>query len=225
MTFGIVTLIWHDRGPLFSYVAAAAQILGGIAIQFRRTARAGAAVLGMTYLVFALLCVPRIIAKPQVYDSWGNFFEPFSLAIGAAIVAARASSFGSKTTALVARTLFGCCVASFALEQAVYLDATARLVPKWIPPSQQFWAIATTAFFALAAVALVTNRVPLLAARLLTSMIVGFGLLVWVPMLLSNPHSHGNWSEFADTFAIAGAAWILADVLGGRGAATSSWHK
>ena len=46
-------------------------------------------------------------------------------------------------------------------------------------------------------------------------MIVIFGILVWLPLLLSDPHSHTNWSETAETFAIAGTAWILADLLGG----------
>ena len=52
------------------------------------------------------------------------------------------------------------------------------------------------------------------AARLLTLMLVLFGLVVWVPLLLSAPRNSGNWSEFAETFAIAGATWILADLLG-----------
>ncbi len=82
--------------------------------------------------------------------------------------------------------LLGVCVASFTLEQAFYLGATASLVPKWLPPSQMFWAVATTVAFALAAVALLTNRKALPATRLLTMMIVGFGLLVWVPLLVSN---------------------------------------
>ena len=107
----------------------------------------------------------------------------------------------------------GICTASFTLEQAVYLGATAHLVPKWLPPGQMFWAVATTVLFALAAVALLTNRMTLLAARLLTMMLVTFGLLVWVPLLLSNPRSYTNWSENTETFAIAGAAWILADLL------------
>jgi len=76
-----------------------------------------------------------------------------------------------------------------------------------------FWAVATTALFALAAVALVANRMALLASRLLTMMVVSFGLLVWVPLLVSDRHNHTNWSEGAETFAIAGATWILADLL------------
>src|SRR5260370_29658865 len=110
--------------------------------------------------------------------------------------------------------LLGVCVTSFTLEQAVYLHATASLVPKWIPPSQMFWAAATTVLFALAAVALLTNRMALLATRLLTMMLVLFWLLVWVPLLLSDPRSHTNWSETAETFSIAGTGWILADILG-----------
>src|SRR5713101_4990258 len=109
---------------------------------------------------------------------------------------------------------FGICAASFTLEQAFYLGPTASLVPKWIPPSQMFWAVTTTVLFALAAVALLANRMALLATRPLTMMLVIFGLLVWVPLLLSAPHNHTNWSETAETFAIAGAAWILADLRG-----------
>jgi hypothetical protein len=106
------------------------------------------------------------------------------------------------------------CAASFTLEQAFYLNATANLVPKWLPPSQMFWAVTTTVLFALAAVALLTNRIALLATRLLTMMLVIFGLVVWVPSVLSDPHNHANWSETVETFAIAGAAWILADLHG-----------
>jgi hypothetical protein len=214
---GLITLAWHDSHqlPYIVYAASAALIFGGAAIQVRRTARTGAAVLGAAYLVFALLCVPGIVAAPQIYNSWGNFFEQFSLLTGAAIVYARLSLVWSlEALPRIGRILFGICVASFALEQGIYLGATASLVPKWIPPSQMFWAVTTTVFFALAALALLANRMALLAARLLTVMVVSFGLLVWVPLVLSDPHNHTNWSENAETFVIAGAAWILADLLG-----------
>src|ERR1700733_541120 len=102
LVFGLITLIWHNYkdwdqlryilnatdGPVFVYAVAAAQIFGGVAIQFRRTANTGALVLGAVYLVFALLCVPRIVTAPQIYDRWGNFFEQFSLVTGAALVLA-----------------------------------------------------------------------------------------------------------------------------------------
>jgi hypothetical protein len=217
---GLITLAWHDyngwhQPRYLLYAAAAALILGGAAIQFHRTAKTGAVLLAAVCLVFTLQCVPGIVAQPQIYNSWGNFFEQLSLVTGAAIVYAHLSSAWSQETLhLSGRILLGICAASFTLEQAIYLGATASLVPKWLPPSQTFWAVTTTVLFALAAVALLTNRMALLATRLLTVMVVSFGLLVWIPLLLSDPHDHTNWSEAAETFAIAGTAWILADLLG-----------
>src|SRR6202049_4533590 len=172
LAFGLITLAWPDidnwlqlryiwnaqDGRIFVYAAAAAQIFGGAAIQFHRTAKTGAVVLGAVYLVFALLCVPRIVAKPQIYNSWGNFFEQFSLVTGAAIVyAGLSTAWSGETLGRIGRILLGVCAASFALEQAVYLGPTATLVPKWLPPSQMFWAVTTTVLFALAAVALLTH--------------------------------------------------------------------
>jgi len=211
---GLVGLVWHDHNPVFVYAAAAAQIPGGAALQFGRSAKVGAVVLGAVYAVFALMLVPPIVAKPRVFDPWGDFFEQFTLVIGAAIVYARFSSLWKlETLKRAGRILLGVCVISFAIYQAVHLDFTASLVPKWLPPNQMFWAVATTVAFALAAVALLANTMALLATRLLTLMLAIFGLLVWVPLLVSNPHSHTNWSETVLTFAIAGAAWILADLL------------
>ena len=129
--------------------------------------------------------MPPIVATPQVYDPWGNFFEQFALVTGAAIVYARLSSaWAPEMLNRIGRILLGICAVSFALYQAVHLDVTANLVPKWFPPSQMFWAVTTTVAFALAAVALLANRLALLATRLLTMMLVIFGLLVWVPLLL-----------------------------------------
>jgi hypothetical protein len=230
LAFGLVTLVWPESydwlqphlwnvrdGRVFAYVVSAAQIIGGAALQFRRTCRAGAAALGAVYLIFVALCVPRIVAKPQTYDSWGNFFEQFSLASGAALAYARPSSVGaSQTLQRIGRILLGMCSASFAIEQAVHLDATATLVPKWLPPTQIFWAVVTTILFLLAAASLLANRLALLATRLLTTMLLILCTLVWLPLLFSDPHAHTNWTETFESFGIAGAAWILADLLGER---------
>src|SRR5437899_11865790 len=101
LAIGLTTLAWHNYNDWHQprylvHAAAAALIFGGAAIQFRRTAKAGAAVLGAVYLVFALRCVPGIVAAPRIYNSWGNFFEQFSLVAGAAIVSAHLSSAWSR---------------------------------------------------------------------------------------------------------------------------------
>lgn len=220
--FGVCALAFHDFAGLqqlkalgdahhheiLTYVVAAVIILGGAAVQVPGTARAGAAALGIVYFFFALLGVPAIVEHPLVYNSWGNFFEQFSLAAPAAIL------YGPRL-ARIGYYAFGICVISFGLEQLFYLSATAGFVPKWIPPGQTFWAIATTVAFFLAAVALLTGIRARLAAGLTTAMLLGFGLLVWVPALFADAHSFVNWSEGIETLAIAGAAWVVADFLSG----------
>jgi hypothetical protein len=216
---GIVTLVWHNSqvGHQTHYLilaVAIAQVAGGVLIQFRTVAKAGALILGAAYLVTSIQCVPQIISAPQVYNNWGNFFEQFSQFTGAGLVyASLASIWSPRTLCRIGCILLGICTVSFALEQVFYLGATVSFVPKWIPPSRMFWAIATTVFFALAALALISNIQALLAARLLTIMIVSFGVLVWAPILVAHAHDQGNWSETAENYAIAGAVWILADLL------------
>src|SRR5258708_38460916 len=146
LAIGLIMLAWHvyndwHQPRYLVHAAAAALIFGGAAIQFRRAAKAGALVLGAVYLVYALLCVPGIVAKPQIYNSWGNFFEQFSLVTGAAIVYARLSSAWSRETLnRIGRILLGICAASFTLEQAIYLHPTATLVPHLLPPIHHLFA-------------------------------------------------------------------------------------
>lgn len=80
VAFGIITLVWRDvnnwqqilalgnvhHREILVYFAAAVQIFGGIAIQWSRTARVGAVVLGSIYLIFGLLWVPCIVTEPRV---------------------------------------------------------------------------------------------------------------------------------------------------------------
>lgn len=212
--------IWQDLGHLsrhavLIYTAAAVQILGGLAIQSRKTARLGAILLAAISLIFLLFCIPPIAAQPLVYFNWGNFFEVFSQIAAPLIVFATVERIDSSpsTTARLGYLFFALCVVSYTLSQLFYLRLTASLVPRWILPGQMFWSIATTVAFGLAAIALLSGRCALLASRLLTAMLIGFALLVWLPMLISNPHSFVNWSEAAQTVAIAAAAWIVADFL------------
>jgi hypothetical protein len=227
--FGVIALMWHDldtwqslhpiwRLPLGSVGGAclmAAQIAGGIAMQHPRTARLASIILGVVYLLFSLACVPSIIDAPNLFERYGgSFFQQFSLLCGAIALyaatqtdAARAVTFGR-----LARLGLGVSAISFTLSQILYLRLTADLVPKWIPPNQMFWAILTTIAFALAALAILINRQARLATRLMTLMLGLFGMLVWIPRLIAHPEAHSNWSEFALTVLIAGAAWMVADL-------------
>src|SRR6202051_2533516 len=115
LAHGLITLAWHasNEGHQLRYVvyaAAAALIFGGAAIQFPRTAKAGAAILGAASLVFVLTGVPGIRAAPQIYNSGGTSFEQFCLLSGAAIIYARLSSkWPPETLNRTGRILLGIC--------------------------------------------------------------------------------------------------------------------
>jgi uncharacterized membrane protein len=228
--FGIVTLSWHAFNVLqqaqalgsaphraaLMYIVAIIEILAGLAILWPTTARAGALTLGILFSLLALSWIPGIVAKPNVYYTWGAFFYVFSKAAGALIVYAtfgRSTSLQLSKLAQFACISFALCLISFAIEQIEFLAHTAELVPKWIPPGQNFWAWATTFAFFLAAIALLFRRLDLLAAQLTAVMLILFELLIWLPVCFGNVHNLFNWSENLDNLAIAGAAWIAADYL------------
>ena len=192
-------------------IAFSIELAGGVMLLLPRSVRAGSIALGAIYALFALLWIPMILATPLIYDRWGNLFEQLSLFSGAALL--YATAIGSARLARAAYYGFGVCVVSFTLEQAIYLQGTAGFVPKWIPPGQMFWAVATTAAFALAAIALLTGFQARLASRLTTAMIVGFGVLIWIPAPFGDPHALTNWAGIAENFGICGSAWIIADYL------------
>jgi hypothetical protein len=230
--FGVIALMWHDtdtwqnlsqlwRLPLGTIIGGClmtAQIAGGIALQHPRSVHLASVVLGVIYSLFSLACIAAIVAAPGVFAQYGSFFEQFSLLSGAIALYAATETNAAKALLFgrLARLGLGVSAISFTLGQVVYLRFTAQLVPKWIPPSQMFWAILTTVAFALAALAILLNRQAQLATRLMTLMLALFGILVWIPRLIAHPAAHGNWSEFALTFLITGAAWMVADLLSAR---------
>ena len=227
---GVITLAWRDldawqqvmplgripHAQIFLYIAGAIQLLGGVVIQWPPTRRIGALSLGSIYLIFTLLWVPEIVAAPLIINNWGSPLEQFSVVSAALMVCGAMSSNNPRSGQRLARigyACFGVCVISFAVEQVGYFSATVALVPKWIPPGRSFWAIATTIAFGFAAVAQLSERFALLALRLLTIMLLGFGFLIWVPAVVSDPHKLPNWTEHNLNLAIAGAAWIATDFL------------
>lgn len=208
---------WQLPGvAAFIVVTSLAQMIGGAAMLLTKTSGLGAGILGIVYLVFSLTFVPGIVAQPGVYASWGNVFYQLALVAGAMLAYGTASPSPAHTARLCrgAVVLFGLCNISFAIEQVEFLARTVSLVPAWIPPNAMFWAIATTIAFALAGISLAAGCKSLLASRLLASMLVLLGVAVWIPILIADPRSRSNWSEGIETFAIAGVAWMVADVLG-----------
>jgi uncharacterized membrane protein len=230
IALGLVGLRWGDFASVWqpvpttmphrtalAYVAALALVLGGAATLDRRTARIGAMALGVVYLGVAVPWLRRVVHYPQLSGTWLGFLEQFSLVVGAMVAwvlaehhsAERAPSTVRAIT--LCRSLLGVCALSFGIAHFTAIPQTAAMVPRWLPPNQSFWAVVTGVCHLLAGGALLTGIQALLAARLLTVMLLGFGALVWAPMLAANAGVHMTWAGNAVNLAIAGAAWVVAD--------------
>ena len=202
------------REPL-AYLTAFIELAAGLALLWRRTARAGAMTLTAVYSVFTLLWVPSALQNLGNYDPIGNVFEEFSLVAAGLVLCAIFSPPGSS----IARRrrffvlLFGICPISFGIVHIIDMPGLLGAIPGWLPPTRMFWAYATTVGFFGAAVAILTGIMAPLASRLLTAEIVIFELLFWIPKIFPAQRNHFNWAGNAISIAIAGAAWVVSDSI------------
>ena len=232
VALGLVGLAWGDFATVWqpvqalpfalphrttlAYVAAACLLSAGVAIQWRRSAPAGLLVLAILYFIFALLWLPRVVGYPHIFGTWGGFLEQMALVAAAVVVYASLAAHDSASpsrTARIGRLSFGVCVLSFGLGHFFAIPQTAGMVPGWMPPGQQFWAVATGVAHLLAGLSILTGVLDVVGSRLLTLMLAAFGALVWAPALFAQPREHTVWAGNAINLAMVGAAWVVADAI------------
>ncbi|MDE2492415.1 MAG: hypothetical protein KGL97_00805, partial [Alphaproteobacteria bacterium] len=137
-----------DRAVL-AYAAGAFMLVAGAAVAWRRrTATWGAAALAAYYvLVVVILMNGRAaLAHYAVYGTYEGLAEQLAIAAGGLIVYAAGAGIDAALAARLTRlgrVAFGICALIFGGAHFVYMNLTAPLVPKWLPPSQEFWAYAT----------------------------------------------------------------------------------
>jgi hypothetical protein len=206
-----------DR-TILAYAAAGFLLVAGAAVLWRRTAAWGAAALTAYFgLVVAVLMDGRVIlAHPAEYGAYSGAAEELALAAGALVVYAQTARIDPARAARLTRIgqmAFGVCAVLFGGAHFFYMNLTAPLVPKWLPPSQVFWGYATGVAHIAAGLAILTGVRARLAAILLTVMYASFSLLVHIPLLLSDRANHFYWTENVLNLALIGVAWIMADSL------------
>ena len=201
---------------VLAYVAAGFLLAAGAAVQWRRTAAGAAAALTvyLALVVVVLMNGPVVLAHPAEFSAYFGAVEQLSLAAGSLIAFAAASRIDATRATRLTRAgqgVFGLCALYFGAAHFLFMNLTAPLVPKWLPPSQVFWGYATGVGFVAAGAALLSGVQATLAAVLLTAMLASFALLVHGPMLLADPASPVNWTEAALNFVITGVAWMVAE--------------
>lgn len=209
---------------VLAYATALFMFAAGAAIIWRRTAAWGAAALAGYYaLIVVVLMGGRVLlAHYGQFGAYSGSAEQLAIAAAALIVYAANAALDPARAARLTRAgqvAFALCVLLFGGAHFVYLELTAPLVPRWLPPGPQFWAYATGLAQIAAGLAILTGRSSRLAARLLTAMYASFTFLVHLPMLFAAPASRMTWSENALNLALTGAAWVVADSLAAAGTA------
>ena len=232
MAMGALSVAWGDfvtgqSAPeglpyrsLLAYAAGAVMIATGALVQFRRTATASAAAVIAYFMLVVMIVMDGadLLTHWTVYGEYESAAEQFAIAAAALIVFAshaKINEVPARRLTRVGQVVFGLCAIVFGGAHFAYMNLTVPLVPKWLPPSQVFWAYATGIGHIAAGIAILTGIQSRLAAILLTAMYAGFQVMVHLPMLVADPSSHYICGENAINLALTGAAWMVADSLAG----------
>lgn len=239
---GVLNLVWRefeaahepiqalgDHIPfqqVLAFVGAIWLIVGGLAILWPRTARAGAIACAVIYFIFTAFWLVRLHSathflgySPKVIIGvLSGAAQQLILVAGAVIVYAAACDGSSRRLRLdsIARWIFGLCSIDFGLAHITGVQVTATFVPTWIPLGGTFWAILTGICFVLAGLAVLLRIQDGLAARLLALMLLVFSALMLAPKVFASPRDHIVWGSNAYNLAAVGAVWILAESLASR---------
>jgi uncharacterized membrane protein len=207
---------WFPDRTILAYAVAGFMLAAGAGLAWRRTAAWAAGALAAYYGVVVVLLMDgrMIVRNATTFLAYSNTAEQVAILAGALIVfagAARIEPAQARRLTRGAQIAFGICAVLFGAAHFAYMNMTAPLVPKWLPPSQAFWGYATGVAHIAAGLAIISGVRARLAAILLTVMYASFTPLVHIPLFLANPHNPGNWAENATNLVLAGAAWVVAD--------------
>jgi uncharacterized membrane protein len=230
LIYGDFALVWQPVAPwipgrtALAYGSGLIMLFGGIGLLLTATATWSARILFPYLIVWLLLKVPALLVAPQVEAVWLGFGELAVLLAGGWVLFARLAGLpegsplrfatGEKGIQL-ARVLFAVSLLPIGLSHIVYVKQTAELVPAWLP-YRVGWAYLTGAGQIACGLGVLFSVLPRVAARAEAGMISLFTLLVWGPAILSAPKTRLPWTAFFISWAIASAAWVVAQNIAAR---------
>jgi uncharacterized membrane protein len=224
LVYGDFALVWQPVAPwvhgrtLLAYGSGFLMLLGGVGLLFSATVAYSVRMLFPYLIVWFLLKVPALLAAPQMEAVWLGLGELAVLLAGGWILFAKLAGVreGSPLKFAIgengihfSRILFAVSLIPIGLSHLVYVKETAELVPAWLP-YRVGWAYLTGAGQIACGLGVLFSIFPRVAARAEAGMISLFTLLVWVPAILAAPETRLPWTAFFISWAIASAAWVVA---------------
>ena len=224
LIYGDFALVWQPVAQwipgrtVLAYGSGLLMLLTGVGLLIRAAAAWSARILFPYLIVWALLKVPALVVAPQIEAVWLGFGELAVLLAGGWVLFARLAGLrdGSPLAFLtgekgiyLARILFAVSLIPIGLSHLVYVKETVELVPAWLP-YRVGWAYLTGAGQIVCGLGVLFSILPRLAAWAEAGMISLFTLLVWAPAILAAPRTRLPWTAFFISWAIASAAWVVA---------------
>jgi len=224
LIYGDFALVWQPVAPwipgrtILAYGSGLLMLLGGIGLLFRSTAAWSARILFLYLIVWLLLKVPALFVAPGMEAVWLGLGEIAVLLSGGWVLFAQLAALPEGTPLKfatgengirLARILFAVSLIPIGLSHIVYVKQTADFVPAWLP-YRVGWAYLTGAGQIASGLGVLFSIFPRVAAWAEAGMISLFTLLVWGPAILAAPRTRLPWTAFFISWAIASAAWVVA---------------
>jgi uncharacterized membrane protein len=214
---------WVPARTALAYVSGVIMLLGGIGLFFRATTAWSVRILFPYLLVWLKLKVPALFAAPGMEAVWLGFGEIAVLFAGGWVLFARLGQLNesplrfaaSERSVYLARMFFAIWLIPIGISHIVYVQATVDLVPAWLP-YREGWAYLTGAGHIAAGLGVLFSIFPRVAAFAEAAMIGVFTLLVWGPAILHTPKARLPWTAFFISWAIAAAAWVVAQNIAAK---------
>ncbi|MGH9500400.1 MAG: DoxX family membrane protein [Terriglobales bacterium] len=224
LVYGDFAMVWQPVAPwvpgrtALAYASGVLMLLAGLGLLLRATAAWSIRILFPYFVAWVLLKVPALFVAPQMEAVWLGIGELTVLLAGGWVLFARLAglSEGSPLACAtgengvrIARVLFAVALLPIGLSHIMYVKETAELVPAWLP-YRPGWAYLTGAGQMACGLGVLFSILPRVAAWAEAGMLSLFTLLVWVPAILAAPKTRLPWTAFFISWAIAAAAWAVA---------------
>lgn len=166
---GDFTVVWHpvpDNIPARAALAYASSFLlltGGLAVLVQPFRATGGLLLAILYPSLGFQWLVRVVSFPEMIGTWVGFAETCALGLGGVMIALHATNT-RRLPVLTCRILFGLLQLAFGLGHFLSLKETVAMTPAWLPPDQEFWALATGGVHLLGGAAFILGLWPKAAA-------------------------------------------------------------